>query len=64
MAEGSGEQNNAIILNQDSNVDIEITVPDIIGEEEYNVLFASEDDSESEFKGFEENIFPTKKSVE
>ena len=59
MAEGSGEQNNDIILNEDSDVDIE-TVPDIIGEEEYNVLLASEDDSESEFEGFKESFSPTK----
>ena len=62
MAEGSGEQNREqnldVFLNEDSDDDIE-TSPDIIGEEEYNVLFGSEDD-ESEFEGFQESFSPTK----
>ena len=62
MAEGSGEQNREqnldVFLNEDSDDDIE-TSPDIIGEEEYDVLFGSEDD-ESEFEGFQESFSPTK----
>ena len=54
MAERSGEQNREqnldVFLNEDSDDDIE-TSPDIIGEEEYNVLFGSKD-HESEFEIF------------
>ena len=54
MAERSGEQNREqnldVFLNEDSDDDIE-TSPDIIGEEEYNVLFGSKD-HEFEFEIF------------
>ena len=58
MAEGSRETNLNVFLNEDSDNDIE-TSPDIIGEEEYNVLFDSEDD-ESDFEGFQESLSPIK----
>ena len=58
MAEGSHETNLDVFLNEDSDNDIE-TSPDIIGEEEYNVLFDSEDD-ESDFEGFQESLSPIK----
>ena len=58
MAEGSRETNLDVFLNEDSDNDIE-TSPDIIGEEEYNVLFDSEDD-ESDFEGFQESLSPIK----
>ena len=45
MAARSREKNGEIILNEDSDVDDEL-VTDIIGEEEYKVLFASDDDME------------------
>ena len=43
MAEGSCEKDEGNIMNKDSDVD-DVVVLDIIGENEYNILFAFDDD--------------------